>query len=138
MVDTANYLFNIGADHHFNILLGSELSKQSIIDFSAYSEGYALEDVDYMWPNAATGTMNNSGAKFGYRLASFFGKIDYNWQDLLLASFTLREDGSSRFGKNSRWGTFPGLPHSVSASHSCSTTTGSTMPKFAPLMGTDG
>lgn len=105
--NTANYLFNLGADHHFNILVGSELSKQSIIDFSAYSEGYALEDVDYMWPNAATGTMSNSGAKFGYRLASFFGKIDYNWQDMLLASFTIREDGSSRFGKNSRWGTFP-------------------------------
>ena len=105
--NTANYLFNLGADHHFNVLVGSELSKQSIIDFSAYSEGYALEDVDYMWPNAATGTMSNSGAKFGYRLASFFGKIDYNWQDMLLASFTIREDGSSRFGKNSRWGTFP-------------------------------
>ena len=105
--NTANYLFNLGADHHFNVLVGSELSKQSIIDFSAYSEGYALEDVAYMWPNAATGTMSNSGAKFGYRLASFFGKIDYNWQDMLLASFTIREDGSSRFGKNSRWGTFP-------------------------------
>lgn len=105
--NTANYLFNLGADHHFNVLVGSELSKQSIIDFSAYSEGYALEDVDYMWPNAATGTMSNSGAKFGYRLASFFGKIDYNWQDMLLASFTIREDGSSRFGKDSRWGTFP-------------------------------
>lgn len=105
--NTAYYLFNLGADHHFNVLVGSELSKQSIIDFSAYSEGYALEDVDYMWPNAATGTMSNSGAKFGYRLASFFGKIDYNWQDMLLASFTIREDGSSRFGKDSRWGTFP-------------------------------
>lgn len=105
--NTANYLFDLGADHHFNVLVGSELSKQSIIDFSAYSEGYALEDVDYMWPNAATGTMSNSGAKFGYRLASFFGKIDYNWQDMLLASFTIREDGSSRFGKDSRWGTFP-------------------------------
>ena len=98
--NTANYLFNLGADHHFNVLVGSELSKQSIIDFSAYSEGYALEDVDYMWPNAATGTMSNSGAKFGYRLASFFGKIDYNWQDMLLASFTIREDGSSRFIDN--------------------------------------
>lgn len=105
--NTANYLFTLSGDHRFNMLLGSELSKQSVIDFSTYSEGYALEDVDYMWPNAATGTMNNSGAKVGYRLASFFGKIDYNWQDLLLASFTIREDGSSRFGKNNRWGTFP-------------------------------
>lgn len=52
--NTANYLFTLSGDHRFNMLLGSELSKQSVIDFSAYSEGYALEDVDYMWPNAAT------------------------------------------------------------------------------------
>ena len=77
------------------------------MDFNAYSEDYALEDIDYMWPNAATGTMRNSGAKVGYRLASFFGKVDYNFQDLLLASFTIRYDGSSRFGANHRWGTFP-------------------------------
>lgn len=105
--NTATYQFNLPGDHRFNLLLGSELSKQSDIDFSAYSEGYALESVEYMWPNAATGTMSNSGAKFGYRLASFFGKIDYNWANILLASFTLRDDGSSRFGRNHRWGTFP-------------------------------
>ena len=60
-----------------------------------------------MWPNAATGAMRSTGAKVGYRLASFFGKADYNYNDLLLASFTIRHDGSSRFGKNHRWGDFP-------------------------------
>ena len=89
------------------MLLGSEINKQSVVDFQAYSEGYALENVEYMWPNAATGTMRNSGAKFGYRLASFFGKADYNYNDLLLASFTIRHDGSSRFGSKHRWGNFP-------------------------------
>ena len=105
--NTLNYLFDLKDKHHFNILLGSEINKQSVIDFQAYSEGYALEDVNYMWPNAATGAMRNSGAKFGYRLASFFGKADYNYDDLLLASFTLRHDGSSRFGSEHRWGNFP-------------------------------
>ena len=68
------------------MLLGSEINKQSVVDFSAYSEDYTFEDVDYMWPNAATGTMRNSGAKVGYRLASFFGKIDYNFEDLTTAA----------------------------------------------------
>ena len=104
--NTLNYNFGV-QQHKFSILAGSEINKQSVVDFSAYSEDYALEDVDYMWPNAATGTMRNSGAKVGYRLASFFGKLDYNFQDLLLASFTIRYDGSSRFGANHRWGTFP-------------------------------
>lgn len=104
--NTANYDLKI-KKHDFNILLGMELSRQDVIDFSAYSEGYALEDKDYMWPNAATGTMSNSGAKVGYRLASFFGKVNYNYDDLVLASFTVRRDGSSRFGRKNRWGTFP-------------------------------
>ena len=105
--NTINYNFKIANKHDFNVLLGTELSKQSSIDFSAYSEGYAFETVDYMWPNAATGVMKNTGAKVGYRLASFFGKVDYNFDDFVLASFTLRRDGSSRFGKGNRWGTFP-------------------------------
>ncbi|MDD6438275.1 MAG: TonB-dependent receptor [Prevotella sp.] len=105
--NTLNYLFDLQKRHHFNVLLGSEINKQSVVDFQAYSEGYALEDINYMWPNAATGTMRNSGAKFGYRLASFFGKADYNYNDLLLASFTIRHDGSSRFGSKHRWGNFP-------------------------------
>lgn len=105
--NTANYNFQLAEKHDFTVLLGAELSKQTVVDFSAYSEEYMLEDKDYMWPNAATGTMRNSGAKVGYRLASFFGKVDYNFDDFILASFTIRRDGSSRFGKDNRWGTFP-------------------------------
>ena len=105
--NTLNYNFKAAEKHNFSVLLGSEINKQSVVDFSAYSEGYALEDVNYMWPNAATGVMKNSGAKFGFRLASFFGKVDYNYDNLVLASVTMRHDGSSRFGSNHRWGTFP-------------------------------
>lgn len=104
--NTANYNFVLAQKHNFSVLLGAELSKQSSIDWSGYNEGYALETPDYMWPNAATGTARVTGAKVGYRLASFFGKVDYNYDDFVLASFTIRHDGSSRFGKDHRWGTF--------------------------------
>lgn len=105
--NTLNYGFELKDVHKFNVLLGSEINKQNYIDFHALSEEYALETTDYMWPNAATGTMRATGAMVGYRLASFFGKADYNYNDLILASFTLRHDGSSRFGKKHRWGNFP-------------------------------
>ena len=82
--NTANYNFLLADKHDFTVLLGTEMSKQSVIDFSAYSEEYALEDKDYMWPNAATGTTRNSGAKVGYRLVSFFGKVDYNYDDFIV------------------------------------------------------
>ena len=50
----------------------------------------------YYWSqltDAATGTQRAGGIEEGYALVSFFGKIDYNWKDLLLASFTIRHDG---------------------------------------------
>ncbi|MBR6827033.1 MAG: SusC/RagA family TonB-linked outer membrane protein, partial [Prevotella sp.] len=72
-----------------------------------YAQMYAIENYDYMWPNASTGTQRASGIEEGYHLVSFFGKVNYNWKDLVLASFTIRRDGSSRFGENNRYGTFP-------------------------------
>ena len=105
--NTATYDFSIADKHRFTVLLGAEMTKQSSIDWSGYSEGFYIETPDYMWPNAATGTQRVTGARVGYRLASFFGKIDYNYDDLVLASVTVRHDGSSRFGKDHRWGTFP-------------------------------
>lgn len=104
--NTANYNFTID-NHTFTILAGMELYRQKRIDISGYAEDFAVETPDYMWPDAATGIERATGIENGYSLVSFFGKVDYNWQDLILASFTIRRDGSSRFGKNNRYGTFP-------------------------------
>ncbi|MCD8386165.1 MAG: TonB-dependent receptor [Bacteroidales bacterium] len=105
--NTAQYEFTLAEKNRISLLAGLELNSQSRKEFGAYAEGYDVETNDYMWPNAATGTQSVSGAQTGYRLVSFFGKVDYNYDDLLLASFTIRRDGSSRFGKNNRYGTFP-------------------------------
>lgn len=42
-------------------------------------------------------------------LVSFFGRVNYTLADRYLLTFTLREDGSSRFAKDNRWGTFPSV-----------------------------
>ena len=105
--NTANYAFNIATDHAFILLGGIELHRDIDEHSNAYAQMYALENYDYMWPDAATGTQRASGIREGYNLVSFFGKVDYNWKDLVLASFTIRHDGSSRFGENNRYGTFP-------------------------------
>ena len=105
--NTANYLVPLPEEHTLTVLGGFELFKQDFVNINGSAEGFAVENELYMWPNAATGTMRLNGANVGYSLVSLFGKLDYNWQDLLLASFTIRRDGSSRFGKNNRYGTFP-------------------------------
>jgi len=40
------------------------------------------------------------------KLASFFGRLNYTYDEKYLLSASLRRDGSSRFGPNNRWGTF--------------------------------
>ena len=105
--NTVNYNFNLRNQHDFTVLGGIEMFRQSRIDVSAYNENYDIEDTDYMYPDASSGVERATGNKSSYALISFFGKIDYNWRDLLLASFTIRRDGSSRFGSNNRYGTFP-------------------------------
>ena len=105
--NTAQYTFEPWKSHNFIVLGGVEIHSESTEDSSGKVNTYVLEDYDYMWPSAGTGIQRVTGSGEGYRLASFFGKIDYNYDDLLLASFTLRHDGSSRFGENNRYGTFP-------------------------------
>ena len=105
--NTANYNFVLGVDHSFILLGGMELHRDIEDRANAYAQMFALENYDYMYPDAATGTQRAGGIQEGYNLVSFFGKVDYNWKDLLLASFTIRHDGSSRFGANNRYGTFP-------------------------------
>ncbi len=105
--NTANYNFSLRNDHNFTLLAGMEMFRQSRIDFSGYNEKYDIETPDYMYPDASSGVERSTGNKSAYALVSFFGKIDYNWRNTLLASFTIRHDGSSRFGSNNRYGTFP-------------------------------
>ncbi len=105
--NTANYNFTLSNDHAFTVLAGMELNRQSRIDFAGYNEDYDIENTDYMYPDASVGVEKSTGNRSQYALISFFGKVDYNWRNLILASFTIRRDGSSRFGKNNRYGTFP-------------------------------
>jgi TonB-dependent starch-binding outer membrane protein SusC len=57
--------------------------------------------------DAKTKVVNSFGGE--YALLSVFGKADYSYDEKYIASFTVRRDGSSRLGANSRWGTFPAV-----------------------------
>ena len=105
--NTLQYNFDIVESHNLNVLAGIEHHRDYGIDFSARREDYPLETLDYMWPSAGTGIQTATGTGDAYKLMSYFGKIDYNWNDQLLASVTVRYDGSSRFGKNNQYGFFP-------------------------------
>ena len=59
--------------------------------------------------NTAAGTAlpNEGNIKAEENILSYFGRINYTLNDKYLATITLRADGSSKFGKDNRWGLFP-------------------------------
>lgn len=95
--------------NRLDAMIGMELNRQDDISFSGRKEDYIILNPDYMWPDAGTGTAQAYGSGSGYSLVSFFGKLNYNYADRYMASLTMRRDGSSRFGKDNRFATFPSV-----------------------------
>lgn len=95
--------------NRLDAMIGMELNRQDDIYFSGRKEDYIILNPDYMWPDAGTGTAQAYGSGSGYSLVSFFGKLNYNYADRYMASLTMRRDGSSRFGKDNRFATFPSV-----------------------------
>ena len=104
----ATYNMELGKNR-IDLIAGMELNRQDDIYFSGYKEGFSILNPDYMWPDAGTTNPQAYGGGSGYSLVSFFGKANYNYADKYMASFTIRRDGSSRFGKNNRYATFPSV-----------------------------
>ena len=73
----------------------------------ARREQFALDNIDFYYLNAGTGSQTNSGSGTQSKLLSYFGNINYVFADKYLVTGTLRYDGSSRFGQNNRFGFFP-------------------------------
>ena len=96
-------------NHRADAMVGMELNREDDTSFSGKAYDFAVLNPDYMWPNAAVGESEAYGYGEGYTLVSYFGKLNYNYADRYLLSLTMRYDGSSRFGKNNRYGTFPSI-----------------------------
>jgi TonB-linked SusC/RagA family outer membrane protein len=103
-----NYNARIGK-HNIGAVAGMEFTKAESENFYAKKDGLILEDRDYGYLNAATGDnikdANGSGDE--YALLSYFGKANYSYDYKYLLSVTIRRDGSSKFGADNRWATFP-------------------------------
>ena len=105
--NTANYNKTFGGVHHLNVLLGTEAIGYTFKDLSGSRQDFAFEDKDFMQVGAGTGVRNSGGGKTQWSVFSLFGKVDYNYADRYLASFTIRRDANSRFAKDHRAGVFP-------------------------------
>ena len=104
----ATYNMEIGK-HRADYMLGVEVNRQDDVWFSGKRYDFETLNTDYMWPDAGTGVEKAYGSGSGFSLISFFGKLNYTYADKYMASVTVRRDGSSRFGKNNQYGTFPSV-----------------------------
>lgn len=112
--NTLSYTFNI-EKHNFDVLVGQSF-KKSGFGMGEYLEATANDLLFSDWDRAyiSNSMASQPTSAKGYptgdnALASFFGRINYNFNEKYMASVILRTDGSSNFARGKRWGTFPSV-----------------------------
>ena len=103
--NTLTYKFNLSNIHDFTFMLGQEGENYHAEGFSVTGKGQTndlLTDVAF----ATRVTSWSSYADSDYARVSFFGRGEYSYSNKYYLEGSIRTDGSSRFGKNNRWGVF--------------------------------
>ena len=95
------------SNHKIGVVVGLESVKTDFNSLLSRGENFAVETESYFVLSAASGARTSNGLSTGSRLLSQFGKLNYAFSDKYLATFTIRRDGSSRFGADNRYGIFP-------------------------------
>ncbi len=105
--NTATYSKTLGKNT-FKAVIGTEAINEYRQNMSASRQNFAFQDDEYFQIlNTGTTNQTNEGAFSKNTLFSQFGRLDYTYSDKYMFNATLRRDGSSKFGKNNRWGYFP-------------------------------
>lgn len=103
--NTLNYDWT-SDEHSFSGLLGFTVQSQRFE--SANFNGQQFPDDDIHTLNAAA-RITGGTDKSDWSLISYLARANYSYMSRYLVTATVRTDGSSRFGSNNRWGTFPSL-----------------------------
>jgi len=93
-------------EHNFNGVLGFEYTERNFYAQESQAVGYTNDFNNNISLADGGTTFTNNGTE---KLVSYFGRIDYNYNEKYLAQLSARSDGSTRFGSNSRWGFFPAV-----------------------------
>lgn len=104
--NTLNYITRIG-EHDINALAGAEYTRRNGVGY--YASGVGINDplfrlidpANFASVSAQNYITENNG------LASYFGGLNYGYQNKYIATFNIRADAYSGFGRDNRWGYFP-------------------------------
>lgn len=114
--NTISYSWKINEDHAFDAVIGQSIEKWGL---GEYLEAQARNSIfpgnfDYAYIDNAKPNALNEVTIHGYpqtegALASFFGRVNYNYKEKYMASIVMRGDGSANFARGHRWGFFPSV-----------------------------
>ncbi|GAB2792614.1 TonB-dependent receptor [Rhabdobacter roseus] len=104
--NTLNYRRRVNEKHDFDALVGFTAQKNTDDILQAGASDFPTDDVPYLAAGVvSTGTDYMSE----WSMLSWLARINYSFGDKYLLTATIRRDGSSRFGAQNKWGTFPSL-----------------------------
>ena len=106
----ANYTLSL-QDHQIKAVVGYSWERSMWEQSGNENKGFAYDTTLYHLIGSGTalkdGTANMWAGKSESTLIGFFGRVNYNYKDMLFASASLRREGSTKFGTNQKWGNFP-------------------------------
>lgn len=101
------YMHDFGK-HGINVMLGHESQESKWENLSAGRTGYLFNNIHAIQVGDLKTATNGSGSS-SYGIESYFGRLNYNFDNRYLLTATLRADGTSTFGPDNRWGWFPSV-----------------------------
>lgn len=105
---TENYLtydFAVAEKHKFQALAGASFQESQWESSFAYVAGFGSDRIKTL--NGGSQILTSTSDAESWGIASYFGRLNYNFAGKYLLSFNYRVDGSSRFGPNNKYGHFP-------------------------------
>ncbi len=102
--ETLTYNLNVNS-HNMKVMAG--FSYEDNKEFYTQVEAIQFPSNDFKWITSAAEVDGGDAFTTSYKLSSFFGRVQYDFDKKYLVQFILRADGSSRFGTNNKYGYFP-------------------------------
>ncbi|MBN2762565.1 MAG: SusC/RagA family TonB-linked outer membrane protein, partial [Bacteroidales bacterium] len=100
------YNLTLAEVHNLTAMAGTEAQRSEWEGTDITKENFTSNNIHVLSQGENT-TSRTNGWKDAASIVSYFGRFNYNYADRYLVTFTLRGDGSSKFGPNNKWGYFP-------------------------------
>lgn len=107
-----NYSFHSG-EHHLNAVAGYSYQDFNSESMNMTNRGFTYDSI--LWNDIGAGTARTENpaqtsmgsGKSLSKVIALLGRVNYNWNNTIFASLSLRHEGATNFGVNNKWGNFP-------------------------------